>query len=145
MLRVLIVASIWAAELTPGWTEIIVASIGAVGVTAAAVGGGVVAVNRRAAKVEETLGQREERGEGAKDPSVVEWLRTIETLTRGHQEWMSRQETKLDDLGVKVDASTEQMGRVERRLEDLETRQEHTQGRLEEAIGRIERLEEGRG
>lgn len=141
-----------AAQLTPGTTEIVVAVIGAAGITAAALGTGVAAhLNGRAKKVETTLGEREV----PEDPSVVEWLRTIESnqrtvesLTRGHQDWMGRQERKLDgiaatvsELGEKVDASTDQMGRVERRLEDLETRHEHTQGRLEEAIGRIERLE----
>lgn len=144
--------AILAAQLTPGLTQITVAVIGAAGITAAAVGGAMAAhVNTRAKKVETTLGEKDEPD----DPSVVEWLRTIEsnqrtveTLTRGHQDWMRRQERKLDriastvsELGEKVDTSTNQMGRVERRLEDLETRHEHNQARLEEAIGRIERLE----
>lgn len=137
-----------AAEVA-AWTEIHVAWVGVLGVAMTAAATVVAAsLNARARKVEGAIGERAE----PEDPSVLEWLRTIESFTRGHQDWMTRQEEKLDRvveqidaLGEKVDSSTEQITRVEERLDDLETRSEHTAARLDDVVSRLERLEDDRG
>lgn len=140
-------AALWAD--VAAWTEVHVAWVGVLGVAMTAAATVVAAsLNARARKVEATIGEKAE----PEDPTVLGLLRTIETLTRGHQDWMTRQEEKLDRvveqvgaLGEKVDSSTAQITRVEERLDDLETRSEHTAARLDDVVTRLERLEDGRG